>query len=517
MHPGANGGRPPQAAVERGPHPAVERGTHLAAPFEEAEALLADILFDFQGISRRDFRQGVLETMGRSPASRLFHLDVKEADTPREHVLEILRSIRCARDPRAVLGSLGEALRDHDPYGGALPWLEVTVLALTAETGLPARALLHAITLLRTLDPAPGPHQLLLHVPPNAPGRHRIDERTTLPEVLTRLLDHFGGPDAGYALAFLDGLARDRDLLLRHPRLGDLGALLCSLPVARPAPREETAVRLIVQIRLEPETPEHIEAGRYHLRASCYRQPLAGGPIARLHDLVATDSLALEDLVAEGSARLAGWQTLLAELGRNRRSPVRIEFLLPRELLGHSAELWSPTLDGRRIGLLHPVVVRYLDRYINPWLQTEAWYDRWEHLFADTLDRDAADRIDWPPLHPERVADLPGWLDGRPTVACLALDTPYDELDPRVRAAVLDAVEIDGVPAMLWRRTPGAPTEVVDALLRNRPRSLAHLPEAVHRHRKVTREAPTQDGVALFWDDPNCMDPDQDAGFPGMV
>ncbi|MFJ7245088.1 hypothetical protein ACIQWA_10605 [Kitasatospora sp. NPDC098652] len=509
MHTGAYGGRPPWAGGEP--------GTHLAAPFEEAEGLLADILFGFRGMQRREFRQGVLETMGRSPSSKHFHLDVKEADTAREHVLEILRSIRCARDPRAVLGSLREALRDHDPYGGALPWLEVTVLALTAETGLPAGVLLRAITLLRTLDPAPGPHRLLLHVPPNAPGRHRVDERTTLPEVLTRLLDHFGGPDAGHALAFLDSLARDQDLLLRHPRLADLGTLLSSLPVARPTPPEKAAARLIVQIRLEPETPEHIEAGRYHLRASCYRQPLAGGPIERLHDLVATDSLALEDLVAEGSARLAGWQTLVSELGRHKRSPVRIEFLLPRELLGHSAELWSPTLDGRRIGLLHPVVVRYLDRYINPWLQTEAWYDRWEHLFADTLDCEAVDRIGWPPLHPERVADLPGWLDGRPTVACLGLDTPYDELDPRVRAAVLDAVEIDGVPAMLWRRSPGAPTDVVDALRRDRPRSLAHLPEAVHRHRKVTRQAPAQDGVTLFWDDPNCLDPDQDAGFPGMV
>ncbi|MBD0695679.1 hypothetical protein [Streptomyces sp. CBMA123] len=499
------------------PQAAGERGHRAAPPIEAAEGLLAEILFDFQGISRREFRQGVLETMGRSPSSRLFHLDVKEADTAREHVREILRSIRCARDPRAVLGSLGEALRAHDPYDGALPWLELVVLALTADTGLAADVLLRVIGLLRALTPPPGPHQLLVHVPRNAPGRHRIDERTTLPEILGRLLDRFGGPDAGPALSFLDGLARDRELTLRHPQLHQLAALLGSVTPARPAPREEAPGRLIVQIRLEPETPEHIEASRYHLRASCYRQPLSGGPIERLNDLVAADSLALEDLVAEGSARLAGWQALFTELARSRRSPVRIEFLLPRSLLGHSAELWSPTPDGHRIGLLHPVVVRYLDRYVNPWLQTEAWYERWEQLFADTLDCEAADRIGWPPLHPERVADLPGWLDGRPTVACLCLDTPYDELDPRVRAAVLDAVELDGVPAMLWRRAPGAPTDVVEALRRDRPRSLAHLPEAVHRHRKVTRAAPAQDGVTLFWDDPNCMDPDQDAGFPGMV
>ncbi|MFD8706887.1 hypothetical protein ACFV1W_30505 [Kitasatospora sp. NPDC059648] len=509
MSAGAYGGWSPRAAVEP--------GSAAATPIEAAEGLLAEILFDFRGISRREFRQGVLETMGRSPSSRLFHLDVKEADTAREHVREILRSIRCARDPRAVLGALGEALRAHDPYDGALPWLELAVLALTTETGLPAAVLLRVIGLLRALTPPPGPERLLVHVPPRAPGRHRIDGRTTLPEILGRLLDHFGGPDAGYALTFLDGLVRDPELALQYPRLAELAAVLNGVAVARPAPGEAAAGRLIVQIRLDPETPEHIEASRYHLRASYYRQPLAGGPIERLNDLVAGDSLAKEDLVAEGSARLARWQALFTEMARSRRSPVRIEFLLPKALLGHSAELWSPTPGGYRLGLLHPVVVRSLDRYINPWLQTPDWYERWEHLFAETMECEAVDRIGWPPLHPERAADLPGWLDGRPTLACLGLDTPYDELDPRVRTAVLDAMVFDGVPAMLWRRAPGAPTDLVEALRRDRPRSLAHLPEAVHRHRKVTRAAETQDGITLFWDDPNCVDPDQDAGFPGMV
>ncbi|MFJ4184432.1 hypothetical protein [Kitasatospora sp. NPDC089509] len=482
-----------------------------------AEGLLAEILFDFRGISRKDFRQDVLETMGRSPSSRMFHLDVKEADTAREHVRQILLGIRRARDPRAVLGSLGEALRAHDPYDGALPWLELTVLALTAETGLPTELLLRIVVLLRAVTPPPGPPRLLAHVPLRAPGRQRIDERTTLPEILGRLLDHFGGPDAGYALAFLDSLAHDPELSRQHPQLGGLATLLSGIGVARPAPPAEPAGRLIVQIRLDPETPEHIEAGRYHLRASYYRQPLAGGSIERLNDLVTTDSLAKEDLVAEGSARLAGWQALFTEIARSKRSPVRIEFLLPKALLGHSAELWSPTPGGHRLGLLHPVVVRSLDRYANPWLHTDAWYQRWEHLFSEAMDCEAVDRIGWPPLHPERAADLPGWLDGRPTLACLGLDTPYDELDPRVRTAVLDAMVFDGVPAMLWRRAPGAPTDMVDALRRDRPRSLAQLPEAVHRHRKVTRAAEAQDGITLLWDDPNCVDPDQDAGFPGMV
>ncbi|MBV2155033.1 hypothetical protein [Kitasatospora sp. SUK 42] len=508
MSTGAYGGWPPQAAGH---------GEGPAAWPAAAEELLAEILFTFQRMVRQGFRLDVLETMGRSPSSPDFALDVRECRTAREHVREILRAVARARDPRAVLGSLGEALRVHDPHDGALPWLELAVLALTAETGLPADALLRVIGLLRSLAPPPGPQRLLGHLPQDAPGRRLLAPGATLPEILRRLLDHRGAPDARPALSFLAALAADPELAPNHPQLGELQALLSTIEGPRPGPRVDAAGRLIVQIRLDPETPEHIERSRYHLRASYYRQPLDGGPIERLNDLVVTASLAKEDLITEGSARLAGWQELLFAMRRTNRGPVRIEFLLPAALLGHSAELWSPTPRGHRLGLLHPVVVRSLDRYANPWLQTDAWYERWEHLFAETMECEAVDRIGWPPLLPERAADLPGWLDGRPTVACLGLDTPYDDLDPRVREAVLEAMVLDGVPAMLWRRAPGEPTEVVEALRRHRPRSLAQLPEAVHRHRKVTRAEQQQDGMTLLWDDPNCVDHDQDAHFPGMV
>ncbi|MBO1419800.1 hypothetical protein [Streptomyces sp. FH025] len=509
MSAGAYGGWPPSGAAEHGERSAAWPAT--------AEDLLAEILFTFQRMARESFRLDVLETMGRSPASPHFALDVKECRVARDHVWEILRAIGRTRDPHAALGSLREALRTHDPYAGALPWLDLAVLALTADTGLPVDTLLRVVRLLRALDPQPGPERLLGHVPQDAPGRSLLDSRATLPEILARLLDRRGAPDAEPALSFLAGLAADPQLAPAHPRLAELASLLNSLGVAVPEARAAAGSRLIVQIRLDPETPEHIERSRYLLRASYYRQPLEGGRFHRLNVLPATASLAKDDLIAQGSARLAEWKELLVEMRAAYDDAVRIEFLLPVPLLGHSAELWSPSRYGQRLGHHHPVVVRSLERYADPWVPTTAWRERWRHLFAGGIERDAVDRIGWPPLVPERAAELPSWLDDQPTLACLGLDTPYDDLDPRVRDAVQDAIVVGGIPAVLWPRTPGDPAALVEALREHSRRSLVQLPEAVHRHRRKTRASDGRDGMTLLWDDPDCVDPDQDALFPGMV
>ncbi|MFF2142993.1 hypothetical protein [Kitasatospora sp. NPDC058190] len=491
-------------------------GMGPAAWSEAAEGLLSESLLGFQRISRLSFRQDVLEAMGRSASSPGFDVDVEEFGSAREHVWEIVRHIRCARDPRAVLGSLCAALQDQAPYDGALPWLELTALGLTTDTALPVDALLRIVRLLRAMTPQPGPEQLLCHLPQGVTGLALLGGRASVPEILRRLLDRRGAPDAGPVLAFLGSLAGDPGLSRSHPQLGELAVLLESLGRSSESARSASG-RLIVQIRLDPETPEHIERSRYLLRASYYRQPLDGGRFRRLNALPVTASLAKDDLIAQGSARLADWSALLVEMRAAAHDPVRIEFLLPVPLLGHSAELWSPSRYGQRLGHHHPVVVRSLERYADPWVPTTAWRERWQHLFAETMDRDAVDRIGWPPLVPERAADLPGWLDDQPTLACLGLDIPYDDLDPRVRDAVLDAIVVGGIPAMVWRRSPGPPADLVEALREHSRRSLVQLPEAVHRHRRKTRATDGQDGITLLWDDPDCVDPDQDAGFPGMV
>lgn len=536
------------------PHPAGGRRQPTTPWPGGADGLLCEILLGFQRITRLAFRQDVLETMGRHAGPSRIDADIDELPDARSHVRAIVYGVGCHRDRAAALDALCGALAEHAPYDGALPWLELTALALTGECGLPADVLLSVIRHLLALTPQPDPEHLRHHLPLGVSGLALLAPGAGLPEIMRRLLDRRDA-DPGPVLHFLHGLATE-PALAAHPGLPALRVLLTpygrprsapapfgapaggpfggppgSVPGGVPGPASGPAgipygsasgpaappSRLIVQIRLDPETPEHIDNTRYLLRASFYRQPLTGGRFDRIDTLGATRSLAKEDLVEHGSARLAEWPALAGAMRAADGRHVRIEFLLPAGLLGHSAELWSPSRSGHRLGHHYPVVVRSLERYADPWLNPGPWRERWNHLFADTLEPDVLDGIGWPPLVPERAADLPGWLAARPALACMGLETPYEQLDSRVRSAVREAIEIDGVPAVLWRRGSGDPAELVEALRACGADSLARLPETVHLHRKVNRAADGQDGITLLWDDPDCVDPDQDAPYPGMV
>lgn len=64
----------------------------------------------------------------------------------------------------------------------------------------------------------------------------------------------------------------------------------------------------------------------------------------------------------------------------NRSTPtLRIEFVLPRRLLGHPVDQWRITIDGleRRLGIEHPVVVRSLDR-----MRRAALHHNWRRKWA---------------------------------------------------------------------------------------------------------------------------------------
>ena len=133
---------------------------------------------------------------------------------------------------------------------------------------------------------------------------------------------------------------------------------------------------------------------------------------------------------------------------------------------------------------------------------------------------DPLDGIAWPPLDPLDAAGFTEWLIGRPELACLGLSVPYDRLADQLRAAVLDALFVEGVPVMVWRGDPGDPGELVGALRRHAPERLRDLPEAVHRCRRHGRTAGAADvsnSITLLWDDPDCVDADQDLPYAGMA
>jgi hypothetical protein len=506
----------------------VWRVRHAPWP-QKGDRLLCELLLAFQGTARLDFRRDILAEMGSSELSPGIDADVPELADARGHIREIVGTIGARTDPQAALESLSEALATRAPYDAALPWLQLAAFALTRTVPLPIAELLRIIRLLHTLTPL-SPEQLRCHLPEGVTGLNLLRSlpRPTLPQILQRLLDRRDARDAGPVLWFLGALAAD-PALAAHPGIDELHRLLGRL--GAPGPAAGPADRLIVQIRLDPEAPEHLDNGRYLLRASYYRQPLSGGPFERISTLGSSESLAKDELIGAGSARLAGWADLLGALRTAAGRPVRIEFLLPGSLLGHAAELWSPGRSGQPLGRHCPVVVRSLDRYADPFLDPGPWRERWSHLAArvcdaadgwtgddtPTAEPDALDEIGWPPLAPDRAAGLADWLASRPTVACVGLDTPYDELDPTARLAVDDAIFVEGVPVLLWRRIAGDPSDLVKALREHHPSSLAQLPETVHHYRRRTRASAGHDGVTLLWDDPYCVDPDQDTPYPGMV
>ncbi len=485
---------------------------------EEAEDVLTDVLLGFRGMFRLTFRQDVLETMGRSARARGIQADVREDDTPRPHVRELLRAIRAFRDPWGALDSLADALKDLAPDDGARAWLELTRQVLDRGTELPVGELLAVIGELHEI---PAPAKPARHLPRNTRGlRNRAVEEETLPVLLQLLVDRRDGDPLGPLLAFLGALGGDPEVA-RHHDLPALRRLLATHADRAPVPPAAgpAGERLIVQVRLDEESAAHVGDCRYRLHVSYYRQPLAGGPFLRVGSHQDTASFTKSELLDSGSTRLGAWKELKQAVFGSA-GPVRIEFLLPRSILGYAAELWSTGPTGRPLGQYHPVVVRQLERYTEPFLNRSYWRDRWEHL--DTRGADPAevlDRIGWPSLDPAHAADLPGWLEDRPELACLGLDIPYEQLDPEVQYAVDNAMYIDGVPVLLWRRVAGGAGTLVESLREHRPTRLAELPDTVHRYRRQVRGRAPEPGrtVTLLWDDPDCVDPDQDHLFPGMV
>ncbi|MEU6853319.1 hypothetical protein ABZ901_25755, partial [Actinacidiphila alni] len=521
-----------------------------------AARLLGELLEDFPRLARRDERLDLLQRMdeaaeyrerrsygpghghGPGPGVRRprFRLDVPEESVARVHLGHLVRAVMARPDPAAALEALREALRDLAPQDRALPWLELAVLGLTGAAPLSPADSVTVLTALRAGDrQSPSPAQLARHIPYDAPGTALLTGRETLPEILLRLSDLRGGePDGGAGatplLRFLTAVAADTDLAA-HGRWGALRDVLAALgpvPAAAAVPArggKAAAERLIVQIRVEAVDPEHVEDARYELRGAYYRQPVdGGGPLRRVASLPPSEPFRRSELTGAGSARMSAWTELAREV-RGAGGGVRVEFLLPEALLGYSAELWSAGPARAPLGQHHPVVVRSLERYADPWLDPEPWRQRWRRLQQepprDGADPgDALDLIGWPPMRARAAAEVVEWLVRRPELACLGLTVPYDRLTAPLRDAVHDALRNEGVPVMLWRRDRSDRDELVTALRAHAPARLRDLPETVHRCRKHGRVAGDDDvrnNITLLWDDPDCVDADQDMPYAGMA
>lgn len=491
----------------------------------DAAGLLAELLGRFQGLSRPAVRGDLLARMDDAAAmppragAPSFRLDVPHHDKARDHLAAIVQAVRTRRDPVAALDALTKALRAGHPGDRALPWLELAVCGLTGASPLPPGPAIGLVQALFEVTDPPPPDRLVRHVPYDAPGTGQLTGGETLPEILLRLSDRRRGEGREPLLRFLHAVAYD-ETLAAHAQLDALRTLLTALGApAAPVRAAEARSRLIVQIRVEACGAPHVEDEWYQLWGSYYRQPADGGPLTRVRTLEPTEPFRRSELTDVGSARLSGWRELARDV-RGASGGVRVEFLLPAALLGHCAELWSLGPSRTPVGRHHPVVVRSLERYSDHWLDQRPWQRRWDHLCDDGPYPDALDRIEWPPLDGDPMAGLARLLAHRPELACLGLAEPYDRLTARHRDAVHDALWMEGVPVMVWRRGDGEPGELMDALRRHAPPRLRDLPETVHHCRKQGRtcgDTDVRNNITLLWDDPSCVDADQDLPFAGMA
>ncbi|MFB6889718.1 hypothetical protein ACFCX4_10440 [Kitasatospora sp. NPDC056327] len=481
----------------------------------EADQLLTDVLLGCLGRRGLAFRLALLDAMEQSPGMGGFAATVTEHGEARTHVRNLVDAIANREDPVAALEALGAALPLLIPHDRALAWLDLTVQLTTHDPEAFVDELFPVAAELHRLPALSGLHR---HVPANTSGLRNLTGQESLPQLLGRLVDRRDPDVIGPLTAFLESLGEDEQAT-RCAALPRLKAFVARFGKPGPAKTAPAADRLILQIRLEEETPEHAPEAQYRLRLAYYHQPLAGGRFQRVQGLPATESVSESKLLTVGSETLARWTELTRDI---RGKAVRVEFLLPRPMLGHPAEWWCPGSTGRPLGHLHPVVVRSLERYTDPFLNQGFWQERWDGLGDPAAGPDPADvlsGIGWPPLDPTDTAKLADWFNDRPALACLGLDVPYDQLHTDVQHAVNDAMYVDGLPALIWRRVAGGSGTLLDALRKHPPARLTDLPDTVHRYRvKLRGRGPDpQHDVTLLYEDPNCVDPDQDSPFPGMM
>ncbi|MEW2519087.1 effector-associated domain 2-containing protein [Actinacidiphila alni] len=191
------------------------------------------------------------------------------------------------------------------------------------------------------------------------------------------------------------------------------------------------------------------------------------------------------------------------------RPPKRVEFLLPRSLLGLPVDQW--VTDGRSsaasppelaLGVNCSVVVRDLERATDPSSRSE-WSRRWSAYNANGALPEH--EVLW--LGPDRRPVQSGPPAVPSAVCAMVLEHPSNTVTADALATALDA----GVPVVLWDRRTGPADHpprgrfhwtMHDLMYGGRSE---HLPERVRSLRaEALRSAEMDWGrhIALLWDDP---------------
>lgn len=204
------------------------------------------------------------------------------------------------------------------------------------------------------------------------------------------------------------------------------------------------------------------------------------------------------DLVEEAEAHWA-----------RHAASIRVEFLLPHELLNLPVDQWkleASTDLPQPLGLRYQVVLRSLER-----ARTHRWHREWRQRWAKLRSsRDysvnGAPMTHWCSSRTRDLGALERLLVLREELVSLVLSAP----PPPVRTTIVDEVVVglrNGLPVMIWHRDDGS-HRPFDAAVRPLLKGLGELPERVRllrgRAPGVIRSNGRVGGhVSLLWDDPD--------------
>jgi hypothetical protein len=216
--------------------------------------------------------------------------------------------------------------------------------------------------------------------------------------------------------------------------------------------------------------------------------------------------------LAEVVNDLEGLLHAIPDLTRDQLDELTLEFLLPRELLGHPVDQWELRRFPRTLGIRHPVVIRSLDR-VRDRTSHPQWRRKWQWL-AEHGHHHHGEAIYWHPQTPDRSAEaLYAELVRFEHQVCLVVPFDPDEFtDPNHDpfAAALSA----GIPVILWCRDAAEGQRFITAMRSLMTgRGLRELPALVLQARQEARMTGSDRHLGrhlgLLWDDAN--------RFPGTV
>ncbi|MET9452517.1 effector-associated domain 2-containing protein [Streptomyces cinerochromogenes] len=184
------------------------------------------------------------------------------------------------------------------------------------------------------------------------------------------------------------------------------------------------------------------------------------------------------------------------EVSPQAEGPVRLEFILPLELLNFPAERWAGGSDSRSLPATYPVVVRSLER-----MRDRRFHRAWRHRWHQLERSERWSRIRWnaPGEAGETGRLMEDLGEDSELVGCV-LSAPPTGAN---RDAFLECRMAlwEGLPILLWDREDCTRPEfraVVTDLL-----SEGNLTDLPRRIQALRRNGGAADHLVLLWDDPD--------------